>query len=61
VHPTPTAYANRPSSPSHPIDTGNIKNSALEKNFATNLPQIIDLLSQHHYIEIGQDSIITHI
>jgi predicted nuclease of predicted toxin-antitoxin system len=43
------------------ISTGNIKNSALEAIFATNLPQIIDLLTQHQYIEVNQDSIITHL
>jgi predicted nuclease of predicted toxin-antitoxin system len=43
------------------VSTGNIKNSALETIFATNLPQIIALLNQYHYIEINQDSIITHI
>jgi predicted nuclease of predicted toxin-antitoxin system len=42
------------------IATGNIKNSELETLFATHLPQIIDLLNQHSYIEINQNTLIIH-
>ncbi len=42
------------------VTTGNIKNSDLEILLAANLPLIIDLLSQHHYIELNRDSVIVH-
>ncbi|MBL1178530.1 DUF5615 family PIN-like protein [Pantanalinema sp. GBBB05] len=42
------------------VTTGNIKNAELEVLFATNLPLIIDLLSQHHYIELNRNSVIVH-
>jgi predicted nuclease of predicted toxin-antitoxin system len=42
------------------VTTGNIRNSDLEKLFAANLPTIIDLLSQHTYIELSRDSVIVH-
>jgi hypothetical protein len=42
------------------VSTGNIKNSELEAVFAKNLPQIVNLLDQHDYIEIDRDTIITH-
>jgi predicted nuclease of predicted toxin-antitoxin system len=42
------------------VSTGNIKNSELEVIFANNLPQIINLLNQHDYIELDRSNIITH-
>lgn len=42
------------------ISTGNIKNSELEDLFTTYLPQIINLLSQHSYIEVNRDALIIH-
>ena len=42
------------------IATGNIRNSELEALFVTYLPQIIDLLSQHSYVEINQNTLIIH-
>ncbi|MCA1993013.1 MAG: DUF5615 family PIN-like protein [Coleofasciculus sp. S288] len=42
------------------ITTGNIKNTDLEILFTTNLPLIVDLLSQHNYIELSRDSVIVH-
>jgi predicted nuclease of predicted toxin-antitoxin system len=42
------------------VTTGNIKNSELEVLFAANLPTLIDLLSQHTYIELSRDSVIVH-
>lgn len=42
------------------VTTGNIKNSDLEALFAANLPLIVDLLSQHSYIELSRDSVIVH-
>lgn len=42
------------------VTTGNIKNSDLEALFAANLPLIVDLLSQHNYIELSKDSVIVH-
>jgi predicted nuclease of predicted toxin-antitoxin system len=42
------------------ITTGNIKNSDLEDLFMTNLTVLIDLLSQHSYIELSRDTIIVH-
>jgi predicted nuclease of predicted toxin-antitoxin system len=42
------------------IGTGNIKNSELEAIFAASLPQIIDLLSHHSYLEIDRNIIIVH-
>jgi predicted nuclease of predicted toxin-antitoxin system len=42
------------------IATGNIKNSELETLFVAYLPQIIDLLNQHSYIEINQNILIIH-
>jgi predicted nuclease of predicted toxin-antitoxin system len=42
------------------VSTGNIKNSDLEAIFAANLPQVVDLLSQHNYIEIDRSTIIVH-
>ena len=42
------------------ITTGNIKNSELELLVETNLPQIIQLLEGHNYIELNQKSIVVH-
>jgi predicted nuclease of predicted toxin-antitoxin system len=42
------------------VSTGNIKNSQLETLFTTHLPQIIELLTHHSYIEINQTSIVLH-
>lgn len=42
------------------VTTGNIKNSELERLFLANLPTILDLLSQHTYIELSRDSVIVH-
>lgn len=42
------------------VTTGNIRNADLEILFTTNLSLIIDLLSQHHYIELSRDSVIVH-
>ncbi|MBW4422161.1 MAG: DUF5615 family PIN-like protein [Myxacorys californica WJT36-NPBG1] len=42
------------------VTTGNIKNSDLEALFAVNLLLIVDLLSQHSYIELSRDSVIVH-
>jgi predicted nuclease of predicted toxin-antitoxin system len=42
------------------ITTGNIRNSQLELLFTTHLPQIIELLTQHSYIEINQTAIVIH-
>lgn len=42
------------------ISTGNIKNSELEELFGAYLPQIINLLSQHSYIEVNRDTLIIH-
>lgn len=42
------------------VTTGNIKNLDLEILFATNLPLIMELLSQHSYIELSRDSVIVH-
>jgi predicted nuclease of predicted toxin-antitoxin system len=42
------------------ITTGNIKNADLEILFATNLSLIVDLLSQHNYIELSRGSVIVH-
>ncbi|WP_363080392.1 DUF5615 family PIN-like protein [Leptolyngbya sp. 'hensonii'] len=42
------------------VTTGNIKNTDLEILFTTNLPLIVDLLSQHNYIELIRDSVIVH-
>lgn len=42
------------------ITTGNIKNTDLEILFTTHLSLIVDLLSQHNYIELSKDSVIVH-
>lgn len=42
------------------VTTGNIKNADLEILFATNISLIVDLLSQHSYIELSKDSVIVH-
>jgi len=42
------------------ITRGNIKNTDLEILFTTNLSLIVDLLSQHNYIELTRDSVIVH-
>ncbi|GAB4237301.1 MAG: hypothetical protein Kow00121_64390 [Elainellaceae cyanobacterium] len=42
------------------ITTGNIKNADLEILFTTNLPLIVDLLTQHHYIELSRDTVTVH-
>ncbi len=42
------------------VSTGNIKNSELDALFATHLSQIVDLLTEHYYVEINQAAIITH-
>lgn len=42
------------------VATGNIKNSELETLFAANLLLIIDLLSQHRYLELTRDAVIVH-
>ena len=42
------------------VTTGNIKNSDLERLFLANLPTILELLSQHTYIELSRDSVIVH-
>jgi predicted nuclease of predicted toxin-antitoxin system len=42
------------------ITIGNIKNADLEILFATNLSLIVDLLSQHNYIELSRGSVIVH-
>lgn len=42
------------------ITTGNIKNSELEALFMANLSVLIELLSQHFYIEMNRDAIIVH-
>ncbi len=42
------------------VTTGNIKNADLEILFTTNLPLIVDLLSQHNYIELSKDFVIVH-
>jgi predicted nuclease of predicted toxin-antitoxin system len=42
------------------ISTGNIKNSELEELFTTYLPQIVNLLSQHSYIEVNRDTLIIY-
>ena len=42
------------------ITTGNIKNSELDLLLSTNLPQIIELLTHHTYIELNQAELIVH-
>ncbi len=42
------------------ITTGNIKNADLEILVTTNLPLIVDLLSQHSYIELSRGSVMVH-
>jgi predicted nuclease of predicted toxin-antitoxin system len=42
------------------VSTGNIKNAELESLFTTHLPKIIELLTQHSYIEINQTAIVLH-
>ena len=42
------------------ITTGNTKNSELDLLFSTNLPQIIELLTHHTYIELNQTALIVH-
>ena len=42
------------------VTTGNIKNTDLEILFTTNLSLIVDLLSQHSYIELSRESVIVH-
>jgi len=42
------------------ITTGNIKNAELEALVTQNLPQIVDLLEQHLYLELSRDEIIVH-
>jgi predicted nuclease of predicted toxin-antitoxin system len=42
------------------ITTGNIRNSELEALFVTYLPQIVDRLNQHCYIEVNQNTLIIH-
>jgi predicted nuclease of predicted toxin-antitoxin system len=42
------------------ITTGNIKNAELEALFADNLNTLITLLTEHSYVELSHDTIITH-
>lgn len=42
------------------VTTGNIKNADLEILVTTNLPLIVDLLSQHSYIELSRGSVMVH-
>lgn len=42
------------------VSTGNIKNSELELLFHANLQQLVGLLENHSYIELGRDAIIVH-
>jgi predicted nuclease of predicted toxin-antitoxin system len=42
------------------VSTGNIKNSELELLFQDNIQQLVDLLENHSYIELGRDAIIVH-
>jgi predicted nuclease of predicted toxin-antitoxin system len=42
------------------VSTGNIKNAELEAIFVTYMPQIIELLTEYKYIEIGQNTIVIH-
>jgi predicted nuclease of predicted toxin-antitoxin system len=42
------------------ITTGNIKNSELEALFTDNLNTLITLLTEHSYVELSRDEIITH-
>ena len=42
------------------VTTGNISNSELEALFIKNLPQIVDLIERHSYLELSRDEIIVH-
>jgi predicted nuclease of predicted toxin-antitoxin system len=42
------------------ISTGNIKNSELYLLFQANIQQLVSLLENHSYLELGRDEIIVH-
>ena len=42
------------------VSTGNIKNSELESLFQASFQQIIDLLQDCNYLELGREEIIVH-
>lgn len=42
------------------VATGNIKNADLKSLFHQYLPQLVNLLQTHDYIELGRDAIIIH-
>jgi len=42
------------------VTTGNITNAELETLFQSNLPLLVELLSQHSLIEMSRDAIIVH-
>ncbi len=42
------------------VTTGNITNAELEALFQSNLPQLIQLFSQHSLIEMSRDAMIVH-
>ncbi|MEZ2232585.1 MULTISPECIES: DUF5615 family PIN-like protein [unclassified Microcoleus] len=42
------------------VTTGNITNAELEALFQSNLPQLVQLFSQHSLIEMSRDAIIVH-
>jgi predicted nuclease of predicted toxin-antitoxin system len=42
------------------VTTGNIKNSELEALFADNLGILVALLTEHTYVELSRNAIITH-
>ena len=42
------------------VTTGNITNVELEALFQSNLPQLVQLFSQHSLIEMSRDAIVVH-
>jgi predicted nuclease of predicted toxin-antitoxin system len=42
------------------VTAGNIKNSELELLFAKNLDVLVELLSEHSYVELSRDTIVVH-
>jgi predicted nuclease of predicted toxin-antitoxin system len=42
------------------VTTGNIKNAELEALFADNLSTLITVLTEHFYVELSRNEIITH-
>lgn len=42
------------------VTTGNITNAELEALFQSNLPQLVQLFTQHSSIEMSRDTIIVH-